>query len=72
MVPTPFPLGNVFRFVCLFPNGTYSVAGEGFFSLFPSGTTALAAVMATIAVDLKGKYFCVSSSRIRYLKVFHS
>ena len=33
---------------------------------------ALVAVMATIAVDLKGKYFCVSSSRIRYLKVFHS
>ena len=33
---------------------------------------ALVAVMATIAVDLKGKYFCFSPSRIRYLKVFHS
>jgi len=28
---------------------------------------ALAAVKATVAVDLKGKYFCVSPSRIRYL-----
>ena len=36
MVPTPFPLGNIFRFMCLFPKGTSSVAGEGFVSLFPS------------------------------------
>ena len=37
VVPTPFPLGNVFCFMWVFPEGTYSVAGEGFFSLFPFG-----------------------------------
>jgi len=38
MVPTPFPLGNVFRFMWLFPKGTYSVAVKDSSLSFPLET----------------------------------